>query len=233
LGLPGFDKAIGEHALGLPAAAEARLAGLVTGGNVRTNIPAADARSIFNGAAPINRTPQEYMNYARGADYVGQQVTARPIIEPPAGATRIPAGGGHQMLRPQDVHVPAPQQPNFNAPPVTYRTQTATAGEVEAMVFPSANGQLEWTIFRDQQGRAWVANVGATNGPVTNLGVRANAINTGELTTPLWEYRQQIPQGFGGAGHATLPEYSSAWGYIRELPVIQQFYRARGIPVPQ
>jgi len=233
LGLPGFDKAIGETALGLPAAAESRLAGLVSGGRVRADIPAADARNIFGGAAPVNRSATEYMNYTRGTNYPGQHVQQHPIIEPPAGAQPIATGGGHSMLRPQDVRVPEAMAPNFNATPTVYRTQTATAGEVEAMVFPSANGQLEWTMFRDQQGRVWVGNVGSTQGPVTNLGVRANAINSGELSTPLWEYHQQIPSGFGGATHPTMGQYSSAWNYIRELPVIQQYYRARGLPVPQ
>lgn len=227
LGLPGYDKGLGEHMLNLPSQVDETLAGLVRGNKVRTDIPVDDAGRLFAGASPINRTPADYFAYRDSPDFVGNGVTQRTIAPG--------AGKGRNARMPQDVQVPPEQMPRFDQPPVrTYKTNTSTAGEVDAMVYRSADDSLEYTLFKGQDGRVWVANVADSSSPITRHGVRQQAVDAGELEIPRWEYHQQIPQGFEGAAHPSMGNaYGDAWAYLRELPLIQSYYSAQGLPVPR
>ncbi len=227
LGLPGYDKGLGEHMLNLPSQVDETLAGLVRNNATRTNIPVDDAGRLFSGASPVNRTPAEYMAYRESADFVGQGVTQRNIAPG--------AGKGSRSRIPQDVEIAPEHMPRFDQPPVrTYKTNTSTAGEVDAMVYRSADDSLEYTLFKGQDGRVWVANVADASAPVTRHGVRQQAIDAGELDMPRWEYHQQIPHGYAGPAHPEMSQvYGDAWAYLRELPLIQSYYSSQGIPVPR
>ena len=108
-------------------------------------------------------------------------------------------------------------------------------GEVTAYVYPSNNARLEYTLFKDESNKVWFGDVGDKQAPLSPHGLRRDAIDTGdELTMPLWEYEQQIPQGYNVGSERRGPgkQYSSAWGYIREMPEIQRWYRENNIRIP-
>lgn len=227
LGLPGYDKGIGEHALNLPSQVDETLAKLVRGNSTRTDIPEDAARKLFSGAAPVNRTPVDYMAYRDSPDFIGNNVQQRTIAPG--------AGKGRNARAPGDVQLPPEHMPRFDEAPLrTYKTNTSTAGEVDAMVYRSQDGSLEYTLFKGQDGRVWVANVADAKAPITSHGVRQQAIDPGELDMPRWEYHQQIPDGFAAGNHPNMGNYyGDAWPYLRELPLIQSYYGAQNLPVPK
>ena len=207
--LPRYDKGPGEAQLSLPPDVQARLAGL---GQARPNVSPAQGTRLFEGAVHNNQSFAEWRTNHRESPR--NAVRARPLLQEPAQATRYWRENGGDVLDPQQVQIPEAQRPDFSRPPrLTYQTDTAVAGRVDAEVFTSRDGTLDYTIFRDAEGHAWVANVGEAGADINSHGVRTQSVDPGELTTPRWEYHEQIPPRFQGARH---PEHRCAGKLLRQ-----------------
>jgi hypothetical protein len=137
---------------------------------------------------------------------------------------------GRSFAQPQSVKIQNPEKaPNFEKPTRTYTLENRTYGKVTAEVFPSRDGSVEFTIMRDEGGHAWISDIGTKDKGMDLNGLRSDFINSKELTSPRWEYTQQIPDGYVGRRNGS---YSSNWKYIREMPEIQRYYRERGLTMP-
>lgn len=123
-----------------------------------------------------------------------------------------------------------PQQaPNFEASPERFSLDLPEYGQVEAYVFPSQDGNLNYMFLRDNQGKAWVAQVEMVDSTSGAFGSGTRTIDPGDLDMPGREYAQQIPYKYGGSKST---DYKSAFDYIKDLPFMQDFYHSQGLPIP-
>ncbi len=107
-------------------------------------------------------------------------------------------------------------------------------GEIEASTYLSRDGDLRYLMMRDpRSGRAWLAQVERSRPELGSFGVDRAPIEPGSIDMPLYERPSQFPSRFhSGEPRVGNNEYITAWNYIRELPFIADFYRARGLPLP-
>ena len=229
---PGYDKGIGEYTLGAPRPVQEHLAGLVNKNQVSA-LPKADANVLVEKVVRVNNSPMDYVEYAKGDRYIGN------VIEKPKPLTDAPdvlhTPSKHIVAEPRDLRIPDALRPDFSKPVSTYKTSTATAGEVTATVYKSADGSLEYTVFqasRDGGTYVWFGEITPAGGTISPYGVYRSPINPGDLTMPLWEYRQQIPPELTGGVHPTKGSYSDAWGYVGRIPEIIEWYRTTKTPMP-
>ena len=86
--------------------------------------------------------------------------------------------------------------------------------------------------MRDSEGKIWVGNA-TSNQAINDFGVSGNGIDLGAAGMPRWEYARQIPSGHAGRVNPINGRYSDSWGFLRDTPIIQDFYRAQNLPIPQ
>ena len=231
MGLPGFDKAIGEHAIMLPNEVEELLSQQLVGGQVRRDVSETAANEIFEGAVPVNRSVDDYLKYSSGPDYIDKHVVEQKLLDAPKET--LATSGGHSLPAPSSVRISVPgQRPDFSRLIRSSRSSTAVAGEVDAMVYRSVDGSLEYVVYKDSSERIWFKSVSKLDAKVTAQGVREVAIDADALCTPLWEYGQQIPTGFVGIQNAAQKSYYDAWAYVREMEEVKSWYAATGTMMP-
>ena len=228
--MPGYDKGIGEHAIMLPNAVDELLMKRVAEGQVR-DVPPDQAEAVFEGGVPVNRSLLDYMKYSESADHVSKSVKTYTILA--EAKDMLPTASGHDLPAPGQVHISNPAlRPNFAKPVRTYHTTTSVAGPVEALVYRSHNGALEYVVYKDQQDHVWFKSVSVVDAKITAQGVSDTAIDAGALTTPYWEYRQQVPAEMLGQANAHHAEYSSSWKYLQGMEEIRAWYKATGTTMP-
>ena len=216
IGLPGYDKAGGEAILDLPSSVQARLSNLAGAGRVRRDLHSQAVEDLVNKVVPRNRSPQEYVEYENSPDHARNQVKETKLGS---------AGAG----------VPASKRPNFDKLVLQYKSRSAVAGDVDALVYESVDGMVEYTIFRDVDNHVWIGSVTSKTANITPLGVASESVTVPkEDLVPLWEYHRQIPSGYGrGVVNPQRPEYGSAWAFLKERPLIQAWYKATGTTMPE
>ena len=174
----------------------------------------------------------DYVAYEKSPDYVGNHVQEVSLLTKPEHeiATGVQ---GHALPSPDEVRIAvASQRPDFGRMIRSYRTSTSVAGEVDAMVFRSFDNTLEYVLYKDGENHVWFKSVSMVETGVTAQGVRSIAVDGDALCTPLWEYTQQIPEGFIGRPHPSQRSYSDAWAYLSRIDDIQAYYRATGTRMP-
>ena len=229
-GLPGFDKGAGEYTLELPSALQKHLQQKIATSKIVEGV----SEKVYAGVVRNNHDIKGYFEYAEDPNGVHKAITTEKILEPPIGKKL--RAGGHEMLQPEQVKIARPEsRPDFKAGPVNeFKMRTATAGEVDAMVFRSRDGKIEYTVCKDSLGKIWFANATAADSPIlAGAGVARQAIDGGELMTPLWEYHEQIPRGYAGQINPNSSHYAESWNYLKQIPEIQEYYRVRGEVIPQ
>lgn len=157
------------------------------------------------------------------------EIELLPPLHPPASKRN----GKVELPDPRDVRLKPAQSPNFAVGPErVQRIQSPVYGQVIVETYTSQDGQLLYTVMRrasDQ--RVWIANIEYQNIGANNYGTPLKSPTAPGLTTPLAEYMQQIPIEY----HNTADKYgrySSTWQYLRRVPVIQDYYKQRGLPMP-
>lgn len=120
------------------------------------------------------------------------------------------------------------KRPDFYSPP-RRRYQTPDG---EAIVYPSYDDSLEYTIIKDSEGKIYFSGVEDPKSPLNNAGARRKHYQLLGLFMPRAEYTLQIPENFRPHSNSeTTAGYADAWAYLREIPEIQEYYRAtaRGV----
>jgi hypothetical protein len=229
--VPGYDKAVGEAALDLPPQLQSRLAQKMRE-ETSVVMTKAEQTSLVDGSVRHNRNFVEYSEYHDSPGYLGKSTSSEHLVAEQLDRP-LKTPRGKPMAKPAEVRILTPgHEPNFSAPSTSYKTSTATAGEVEALVYPSKDGSLSYTVYKGSDGKIWVASVQDSAAGLTTHGTARRIMESGEILTPRWEYTSQLPSNYMGATNSVLSEYSDSWSYLREMPVIQEWYRARGIPIP-
>ena len=137
----------------------------------------------------------------------------------------------YSLKDPRDVAIKDQAlRPNFNNPVDTYKTKTSTSRDVDVMVYKSHDGSVTYKVFKDQDNRIWFGDI-HTNGEVNKFGIVKNQNDFSDLLTPRWEYSSQVAPQFKGR----IPPkdgYETNWNYLKEVPEVQEWYRANNIPIP-
>ncbi|MBT3586623.1 MAG: hypothetical protein HN509_17065 [Halobacteriovoraceae bacterium] len=234
--IPGYDKAGGESLLTVSSSYQREISTIAT-----DSLKVADPK-ILDGILPVIRSEDEYRAYMNSSDYIRR----------PTGSVETPLlrevdrplsdGMGRSFAKPEDLAIRDPQlRPDYSQAVSQYRFNSPVYGDVQASVYRSANGNIEYTLMRDSQNRVWfgdIANI--SNGNTAGL---RNAGISEDLTQPLWEYHftdlagklvSQIPDSarYAGQSHPTHTNYSEMWKYIKEMPEIKRWYQQNNIPIP-
>lgn len=216
-GIPGYDKGPGESSLAAPSALETHFAAELLKGPART---VSDPSDLVDGAVPVNRSIEEYFRYEQDPGHVGKRVRAAPLLE---------TGG----VDPAAIRIADPaKRPDFSVAIRQYRTVAELAGEVDALVYRSRDGSVEYTVLKDQSGRIWFSNVEFVGAALNEFGIPSQTVDAGALLKPRWEYEKQIPAQYRGAVNPRRPDYFDAWDYLRRIPEVQEWYRVQGLEPP-
>ena len=231
VGMPGFDKAGGEDLLTASPEMQAFLLKQLKETKGKT-LPTVGIDDL-GGIVRKNQSPADLVAYKNSPDYIDERtVKINHIVD--SGNRDLSDGVGRSFSRPENVIVSDPKlNPNYKNPVMTYEAELPLHGSVKAYVYPSKDGSLQYTLYRDSQNRVWVGDVGHANSPLTQQGVRSRAVNADELTIPLYEYPRQIPEGFAGKVNSANPKYSDTFEYISRIPLIKDWYKEMGVQIPK
>lgn len=222
-----FSKGITESSLSAPSEVQKALSAKVTSGQIRQDVP----KDVYRQAVPTYETKYESMKAAFEDPTLN--VKRRQVLNT-APETEQSRSSSH--VKPENLKLVDPKSaPNFSSGAISsYETSTGGAGKVEAKVFRSENGELEYTFFEDKSGRAWIASIDNVRAPINSAGIRSTSVDSGDLTMPRFEYHEQIPNGYARKGRfGDRGEYGDAWPYLKQNPLIQEYYRKRGLEVPE
>jgi hypothetical protein len=145
---------------------------------------------------------------------------------------------GHPLPDPAGMQLPPlAQRPDFSRPPeqsFTFQSdayaQITGNGQLTGHIYNSRDGSLRYLVIEDSQGRVSIGGAEAVNSPLTRWGNREAFIDLHGMDAPLFEYHQQMSRAHGGERGTT---YQLNWQYVRETPLVQEFYRQQGRPMPE
>ncbi|MBL4845799.1 MAG: hypothetical protein JKY65_09750 [Planctomycetes bacterium] len=120
--------------------------------------------------------------------------------------------------------------PDFSRVVSTEQIQSPMYGAITAYIFASHNGRLNYLIYREGGGKAWVASVQDVTSGVTSRGARRQIVDALNITMPLNEYRDQIPHDY--RGEQKDRSYWDAWEYIKRLPFMTDLYQNMNWEMP-
>lgn len=231
LAFPGYDKGKDENMLTASPELQEFLSQKLKNNQHKMETIEPEA---LEGVIPVNRSIDDYLAYLRSDDYVDDRFVQ---VDKILNEVQRPVSDyvGRNFARPEEIKINNPKlTPDYNRPSKTYEINSPVYGDVKAYVYRSHDGTLEYTLLRDSNNRVWFGDIGYSSSPITPHGLRSYAVNAEELTTPLWEYHSQIPQGFAnGETNALSTNYGNSWDYIKKIPEIQRWYRENGIEVPK
>lgn len=190
--------------------------------------PVVSDMSQLEGVIHVFDSPSD-AKYAQFKSQMAKSYESHEILSP--NQKTLSDGVGRSFPEPKEIQIADPAHaPNYSHPIRSYTLENPTYGKVTAEVYPSENGQVEYTLMRDSTGKVWFGDIGMTQTSL-NSGLRSDFIRGEELTAPLWEYPKQIATPYkSGVYHGS---YESNWNYIREIPEIQRYYREKGFNIPQ
>lgn len=232
LKFPGYDKGMDENMLTASPELQTFLSKKLRNSN-HNNMPEMSPEEL-EGIIPVNRSVEDYMAYRKSDDYVDERfVQVDQILENPQRP--LLDGYDREFAHPENVRISHPNlKPDYNHPTQKYEIHSPIYGDVQAYVYRSKDNSIEYTLLRDKNNRVWFGDVGYANSPLTQHGLRSDAIDAEELMTPLWEYHNGIPEGFTSREANPKDErYGSTWNYIKKMPEIQRWYRENGIAIPK
>ncbi len=136
--------------------------------------------------------------------------------------------------KPSEIRIKKPNlNPDFSNPVDSYEITTGTSGRVQVEVYKSKDASLSFTVMKDSAGKVWIADVYPNHSSLNQFGIPAKQPDLGDLAAPRWEYKIQVhPDYDRGIPNPMDSEYISNWNYVREIPVIQDYYRSKGLAVP-
>lgn len=173
---------------------------------------------------PSHGTPLESRIRLRAFREKSLNLSGEPILSP----ARLPlfqAEAG-EVRHPHDVRVAEEgKSPNFAAGAVqNYLRPTALDGPVRTLVYLSNDGTLRYSLNLSHDRRIYIARVEDV--------VRKVEITANELTMPRYVSCRMLPVEYQGAIHPQSDRHVDAWAYVREIPLVQEWYRGIGQAVP-
>jgi hypothetical protein len=93
-------------------------------------------------------------------------------------------------------------------------------------IFASKNGHLEYEFLTDKRGRSCLALVECIGAKINSFGLRSQFVQTGDLTTPLYEYADQTEgteNAYGDLDDELYPYYGMWRRYLSQSPLIREY----------
>jgi hypothetical protein len=103
-------------------------------------------------------------------------------------------------------------------------------GSLTARVYLSRDRSLRYFVVEDSLGRVAIAGAEDAKSALTSFGNREVAVELHGMDAPLFEYACQIPLEYGGDHQSS--EYRSNWSYVRETPLVREYYAQKRLPIP-
>lgn len=222
--LPGYDKGFDENALSLHPFLQKKAYEILDRDKI--NIGEIDGSKIIEGA------PRQNYDYRDITEYNGTDTHPLNHIRK-IDDLFLNQGKNNDFSKPQNLVLKPGNNPDFNHKLDEFTIETSLSGRITAEIYPSQNEELVIMILRDQQGRVWPSIIANKEPIIGRLGVDTVFRNQEALAVPLWEYDQQVPKGFqGGPRHPVHTEYVLNWPFIKEIPMIKDYYHYQGMKVP-
>lgn len=140
------------------------------------------------------------------------------------------------LADPEECSVSDRLSPGFDHILQTWETSSSLYGDTIARCFQSKDGSLEYLIFQNHDGGSWVGGIECASAKVTSTGLRAEFIEPGSLTTPLYEYH--IPGrayqdgrksgGFWGDPNMIKGPYIRMDDYTSRIPMLRELNQRYG-----
>lgn len=136
------------------------------------------------------------------------------------------------------IKIPTAAKPDFKQPEMTYSLHNQMYGDMQAEVYPSQDGQLLWTVYvQKETQRAWIAHAHAKNGKLTETGLHNQLINIGEnIYLAPYAYEIDMEEAVNPGLLKKIPDtpYVDIWEkYTSKNPLIQDYYKAKGLTCPK
>ncbi|GEM_PF-5058690 len=111
-------------------------------------------------------------------------------------------------------------------------------GQVSGFEYWSKNQNISYYILKNQENKIWIPSVSilGKESKITSYGVPSKALSNDEalFLIPLWERSKNIHPDYRSIQKIPREEkYQSSWVYLREIPMIKEFYETLGVPVPE
>lgn len=120
-----------------------------------------------------------------------------------------------------------PQQPDFSKIAEEHDLVLQEYGQVKAKIYLSRDRTIQYLFYELANGRAFLAGAEKVqDNPLTDYGIRETAFDLKNMDSPLLEYSNQM------IGGDPRKKYSNNWNYVRELGIIQMYYKEQGREIP-
>ena len=193
---------------------------------VRTDISEEQGNLIFYGALEVKSRDDYMAGNAHPSEgfFPGE---ARAI----GSFSQEVENGGRTWGKPESFSfAESGDAPDFSRQLSSEQVQSPMYGPVTAYVFASKNGRLNYLVYREGSGKAWVASVQDVTSGITSRGARRQIVDALNVTMPLNEYRDQIPHEY--RGEQKTRSYYDAWDYIKRLPFMADLYESMNWEMP-
>lgn len=224
-----FGKGHGEESVTLPIQAQEAMAKIESQYGAFGGIP--NPMLIFAGTAwdldkkkiePVNMNITHYI-----------EVDQIPIK--PEGNFYSDSHG--KKIKPEEMEFTNPQdKPDFSKGPIReFDLISDMYKDMKIEVYKSHNNKYSFMFCRDNRNRVWLGGM-EVDAPFSSTGMREKWVNAGDLATPSYEY--SIPGanytgGFGNDADRKGPYTDMFKNYLSKIPIIQEYYKARGIETPK
>jgi hypothetical protein len=117
-------------------------------------------------------------------------------------------------------------RPNYKNFLRKYLTRTELDGDLEASIYLSNDGLLEYTLLRNYENKVWISSIESRYGRINNSGVKVPVIKVqGGLPMP-WLWIKDAKQNSANLEpHPKYVHYYNNWGQIKNRPEILEWYR--------
>ncbi|MDD3089415.1 MAG: metallophosphoesterase, partial [Candidatus Omnitrophica bacterium] len=216
-----YHKGYSEHSLTLPSEIQEALGAMTRVPSNTVMIEKDEAMLVFAGTS--RRAAHEY-ELPEDATYV-HSVDRTP--EKLSDGFFADWQRSKRLVDPEKLDFSgSPQRPDYeNGFLASFKMATDFYGEVTVEVYRSVDGKYKYMLCSIGEGdsrRAWFGGV-ELSGEISGLGLHGKWVNTGNLTTPLYEY-YAVSEGYGTERHSSDRHYVSMWEkYLSRAPAIQEY----------
>lgn len=143
------------------------------------------------------------------------------MFAPPAGRKVQPDG------ELSFAYFDAEDYPNFSESVDMWIETIPMYGVTTYEVVASKNGKFRYLFARDEHGRVWIPTIDVTFSPISPSGVKSNWVDSGDMSTPAFEYRQQA-RGFGNEALQEKNYVDMSKNYLSKMKIVQEYMNSRG-----
>lgn len=124
---------------------------------------------------------------------------------------------------PKELILNSEDSPDFSRELMSWQDVDGNAKRV----FMSRNGQLKYEFLTNKKGASCLALIECANTKINSFGLHNQFVQTGDFTTPLYEYRRQTKGAetiYGDLDDCFSDSYCGMWRkYLSQIPVIREY----------